>query len=72
MPSFTIVHSVLKGHCKDYAKSAIRQAACPPFKQIRYGRIGFKEEEGAVKVDLHEGCGRIKLYWTMIGLYGTH
>ena len=25
----------------------------------------FKEEEEAVKVDLHEGCGRIKLYWTM-------
>lgn len=25
----------------------------------------FKEEEEAVKVELHEGCGRIKLYWTM-------
>ena len=26
----------------------------------------FKEEEEAVKVDLHEGCGRIKLYWAMV------
>ena len=25
----------------------------------------FKEEEEAVKAELHEGCGRIKLYWTM-------
>ena len=31
----------------------------PPPPQV------FKEEEEAVKVDLHEGCGRIKLYWTM-------
>uniref|UniRef100_A0A8C9U137 RCR-type E3 ubiquitin transferase n=1 Tax=Scleropages formosus TaxID=113540 RepID=A0A8C9U137_SCLFO len=25
----------------------------------------FKEEEEAIKVDLHEGCGRIKLFWLM-------
>ncbi len=25
----------------------------------------FKEEEDAIKVDLHEGCGRTKLYWVM-------
>ncbi|KAL4230611.1 E3 ubiquitin-protein ligase mycbp2 [Mactra antiquata] len=25
----------------------------------------FKEEEEAIKVDLHEGCGRTKLYWLM-------
>jgi len=25
----------------------------------------FKEEEDAIKVDLHEGCGRIKLFWIM-------
>ncbi len=25
----------------------------------------FKEEEEAIKVDLHEGCGRIKLFWVM-------
>ena len=25
----------------------------------------FKEEEEAIKVDLHEGCGRIKLFWIM-------
>lgn len=23
----------------------------------------FKEEEDSIKVDLHEGCGRSKLYW---------
>ncbi|CAM1315881.1 MYCBP2 (predicted), partial [Pycnogonum litorale] len=26
----------------------------------------FKEEEEAIKVDLHEGCGRVKLYWVMV------
>ena len=25
----------------------------------------FKEEEEAIKVDLHEGCGRAKLFWIM-------
>ncbi len=25
----------------------------------------FKEEEDSIKVDLHEGCGRTKLYWVM-------
>ena len=25
----------------------------------------FREEEEAVKVDLHEGCGRAKLFWVM-------
>ncbi|XP_048243746.1 E3 ubiquitin-protein ligase MYCBP2-like isoform X7 [Haliotis rufescens] len=25
----------------------------------------FKEEEEAIKVDLHEGCGRTKLFWVM-------
>ena len=25
----------------------------------------FKEEEDAIKVDLHEGCGRTKLFWVM-------
>ncbi|XP_038063237.1 E3 ubiquitin-protein ligase MYCBP2-like isoform X3 [Patiria miniata] len=25
----------------------------------------FKEEEEAIKVDLHEGCGRSKLFWVM-------
>ena len=25
----------------------------------------FKEEEEAIKVDLHEGCGRSKLFWIM-------
>ena len=25
----------------------------------------FKEEEEAIRVDLHEGCGRIKLFWVM-------
>lgn len=28
-------------------------------------RVLFKEEEEAMKVDLHEGCGRTKLYWLM-------
>ncbi|XP_033112056.1 E3 ubiquitin-protein ligase MYCBP2-like [Anneissia japonica] len=26
----------------------------------------FKEEEEAIKIDLHEGCGRSKLFWVMI------
>ncbi|CAI9731993.1 E3 ubiquitin-protein ligase MYCBP2-like [Octopus vulgaris] len=26
----------------------------------------FKEEEEAIKVDLHEGCGRMKLFWLML------
>ncbi|XP_071950592.1 E3 ubiquitin-protein ligase MYCBP2-like isoform X2 [Antedon mediterranea] len=26
----------------------------------------FKEEEEAIRVDLHEGCGRSKLFWVMI------
>lgn len=30
-----------------------------PFFQV------FKEEEEAIKVDLHEGCGRTKLFWLM-------
>ena len=25
----------------------------------------FKEEEEAIKVDVHEGCGRVKLFWLM-------
>ena len=25
----------------------------------------FKEEEESIKVDLHEGCGRTKLFWLM-------
>ena len=25
----------------------------------------FKEEEEAIRVDLHEGCGRTKLFWVM-------
>ena len=25
----------------------------------------FKEEEESIKVDLHEGCGRMKLFWLM-------
>lgn len=24
-----------------------------------------KEEEEAIKVDLHEGCGRVKLFWLL-------
>ena len=28
-------------------------------------RVLFKEEEEAMKVDIHEGCGRTKLYWLM-------
>ena len=25
----------------------------------------FKEEAEAIRVDLHEGCGRVKLFWVM-------
>lgn len=31
----------------------------------RHQRQVFKEEEDAIKVDLHEGCGRAKLFWVM-------
>lgn len=30
-----------------------------------HGRQVFKEEEDAIKVDLHEGCGRTKLFWVL-------
>lgn len=26
----------------------------------------FKEEEEVIKVDLYEGCGRIKFFWVMV------
>ncbi|KAG1690694.1 E3 ubiquitin-protein ligase MYCBP2 [Nymphon striatum] len=35
-------------------------------KTRTHQRQVFKEEEEAIKVDLHEGCGRIKLYWVMV------
>nr|AOV18880.1 myc binding protein 2 [Lymnaea stagnalis] len=36
-----------------------------PRKKRGHQRQVFKEEEEAIKVDLHEGCGRIKLFWVM-------
>ena len=30
-----------------------------------FGVQVFKEEEEAIKVDLHEGCSRAKLFWVM-------
>ncbi|EPY82786.1 hypothetical protein CB1_000626007 [Camelus ferus] len=35
-----------------------------PVRCIATTRV-FKEEEEAIKVDLHEGCGRTKLFWLM-------
>ncbi|XP_028966426.1 E3 ubiquitin-protein ligase MYCBP2 [Galendromus occidentalis] len=32
-------------------------------KTKSHSRQVFKEEEDAIKVDLHEGCGRTKLFW---------
>jgi len=34
-------------------------------KTRSHQRQVFKEEEEAIKVDLHEGCGRAKLFWIM-------
>ena len=34
-------------------------------KTRNHQRKVFKEEEEAIKVDLHEGCGRSKLFWIM-------
>jgi E3 ubiquitin-protein ligase MYCBP2 len=34
-------------------------------KTKSHARQVFKEEEEAIKVDLHEGCGRAKLFWIM-------
>lgn len=34
-------------------------------KTKAHQRQVFKEEEDAIKVDLHEGCGRTKLFWLM-------
>ncbi|XP_041356631.1 E3 ubiquitin-protein ligase MYCBP2-like isoform X3 [Gigantopelta aegis] len=34
-------------------------------KTRTHQRQVFREEEEAIKVDLHEGCGRIKLFWLM-------
>ena len=36
-----------------------------PKSKRDHKRVLFKEEEEAVKVDIHEGCGRTKLYWLM-------
>ncbi|XP_059170813.1 E3 ubiquitin-protein ligase MYCBP2-like isoform X4 [Physella acuta] len=36
-----------------------------PRRMRGHQRQVFKEEEEAIKVDLHEGCGRIKLFWIM-------
>ncbi|CAC5382409.1 unnamed protein product [Mytilus coruscus] len=36
-----------------------------PRKNRNHQRQVFKEEEEAIKVDLHEGCGRTKLFWLM-------
>merc|ERR1712012_1312171 len=32
-------------------------------KTRHHSRQVFKEEEEAIKVNLHEGCGRTKLFW---------
>ena len=34
-------------------------------KTKAHQRQVFKEEEDAIKVDLHEGCGRTKLFWLL-------
>ncbi|KAJ8027887.1 E3 ubiquitin-protein ligase MYCBP2 [Holothuria leucospilota] len=34
-----------------------------PKSKRHHQRKVFKEEEDSIKVDLHEGCGRSKLYW---------
>ncbi|ODN02467.1 E3 ubiquitin-protein ligase MYCBP2 [Orchesella cincta] len=36
-----------------------------PKKKWQHVRKVCKEEEESVRVDLHEGCGRIKLFWLM-------
>lgn len=36
-----------------------------PRRMRCHPRQVFKEEEEAIKVDLHEGCGRTKLFWVM-------
>ncbi|GAA6108212.1 E3 ubiquitin-protein ligase MYCBP2 isoform X3 [Tachysurus ichikawai] len=43
---------------KQHSSSPARVKAVPR-------RRVFKEEEEAIKVDLHEGCGRTKLFWLM-------
>ena len=39
--------------------------APPTIQVFLAGLQVFKEEEEAIKVDLHEGCGRTKLFWLM-------
>lgn len=34
-------------------------------KTKEHQRQVFKEEEDAIRVDLHEGCGRTKLFWVL-------
>ncbi|XP_037071412.1 E3 ubiquitin-protein ligase MYCBP2-like [Pollicipes pollicipes] len=36
-----------------------------PRRARPHHRQVFKEEEEAIRVDLHEGCGRLKLFWLM-------
>uniref|UniRef100_UPI00358FE14E E3 ubiquitin-protein ligase MYCBP2-like isoform X1 n=1 Tax=Myxine glutinosa TaxID=7769 RepID=UPI00358FE14E len=59
--TFAIIHCNICGNlCAD----------CDRFLHLHrrthsHQRQVFKEEEEAIKVDLHEGCGRTKLFWLM-------
>ena len=54
----------------------MKRCGSVPFKSIhrffslsrrsrQHHRQVFKEEEEAIRVDVHEGCGRTKLFWLM-------
>lgn len=58
-------YSALKktiAECLVYASAQKHKHICP-FSVME--QQVFKEEEEAIKVDLHEGCGRTKLFWLM-------
>ncbi|XP_035827428.1 E3 ubiquitin-protein ligase MYCBP2 isoform X3 [Aplysia californica] len=55
---------ILCGDCGNLCAECDRYLHLP--RRMRgHQRQVFKEEEEAIKVDLHEGCGRIKLFWVM-------
>ncbi|XP_041463247.1 E3 ubiquitin-protein ligase MYCBP2-like isoform X4 [Lytechinus variegatus] len=51
-------------HCGNLCADCDRVLHLPK-KHRNHQRKVFKEEEESIRVDLHEGCGRSKLFWVM-------
>ncbi|XP_062580615.1 E3 ubiquitin-protein ligase MYCBP2-like [Saccostrea cucullata] len=55
---------ILCSECGNLCADCDRFLHLPRNKRSHQRQV-FKEEEEAIKVDLHEGCGRTKLFWVM-------